>query len=154
MVRPKELFDNAVPSGNSAAAEVLQRIALIEGDAELERAGVSALRLVREGMIRAPSGFGHALCALDRYLAAPREVAVVGPPDNPATRKLAAQVWSSFRPNLVFASGEPGDSEAEGVPLLAGRGLVDGRPAAYVCERFACRRPVTDAEDLEAELTA
>jgi uncharacterized protein YyaL (SSP411 family) len=154
VVRPKELFDNAVPAGNSAAAEVLLRMALLEGDAELERAGVSALRLVREGMGRAPSGFGHALCALDLYLSAPREVAVVGPPEDPATRALAARVWTSFRPNLVLAAGAPDDASAADVPLLAGRPLLDGRPAAYVCERFACRRPVADAEDLEAELTA
>ncbi len=152
VVRPKELFDNAVPSGNSAAAEVLQRLALIEGDAELERAGVSALRLVREGLARAPSGFGHALCALDLYLSPPREVAIVGPAGDGGTRALAEQVWSSFRPNLVMAAGDPVESGAGQVPLLSGRALVDGKPAAYVCERFACRRPVTDPEELEAEL--
>jgi hypothetical protein len=151
VVRPKELFDNAVPSGNSAAAEALLRLGLLEGDAELERAGVSALRLAREGMHRAPTGFGHALCALDLYLSSPREVAIVGSADDQATRALAGRVWSSFRPNLVLAAGPP---DAPGIPLLEGRGLVDGRPAAYVCERFACRRPVTDAADLEAELTA
>jgi uncharacterized protein YyaL (SSP411 family) len=154
VVRPKELFDNAVPGGNSAAAEVLQRLALLEGDASLERAGLSALRLVREGMGRAPSGFGHALCALDLYLSTPREIAVVGPPDDPATRALADRVWSSFRPNLVLAAGAPDDPRAAEVPLLAGRSMLDGRPAAYVCERFACRRPVSDADDLDAELTA
>jgi uncharacterized protein len=152
VVRPKELFDNAVPSGNSAAAEALLRLGMLEGDAQLERAGVSALRVAREGMERAPTGFGHALCALDLYLSPPREVAIVGPPADPATAALAARVWSSYRPNLVVAGGSPEDAESSGIPLLAGRGLVDGRPAAYVCERFACRRPVTDPEDLAAEL--
>ncbi|HEY7281059.1 MAG TPA: thioredoxin domain-containing protein [Actinomycetota bacterium] len=151
VVRPKELVDNAVPSGNSAGAEALLRLGLLEGDAELERAGVSALRLAREGMQRAPTGFGHALCALDLYLSTPREVAIVGGADDPTTRALAGQVWSSFRPNLVMAGGPAGGA---GIPLLEGRGLVDGRPAAYVCERFACRRPVVDPADLEAELTA
>src|SRR5205085_7434853 len=87
VVRPKEIFDNAVPSGNSLAAEVLQRLALIHGDADLERAGVLALRLVREPMERVPSGFGQALTALDLYLSTPREVAIVGPPE--ASRALA-----------------------------------------------------------------
>ncbi|MFL5797987.1 MAG: thioredoxin domain-containing protein [Actinomycetota bacterium] len=152
VVRPKELDDNAVPGGNSAAAEVLLRLALIEGDAELERAGVSALRLVRDAMARAPSGFGHALCALDLYLSTAREVAVVGPADDPATRALAERVWATFRPNVVLAAGAPDDPGAAAIPLLAGRGLVDARPAAYVCERFACRRPVTDPAELDAEL--
>ena len=65
VIRPKELYDNAVPSGNSAAAEVLQRMSLFTGDPEEERLGVSAIRLVRDVLGRAPTGFGHALSALD-----------------------------------------------------------------------------------------
>jgi len=154
VVRPKELFDNAVPSGNSAAADVLQRLALLEGDADLERAGASALRLVRNALATAPSGFGHALCALDLYLSTPREVAIVGDSGSSATRALAGRVWAGFRPNLVMLAGSPDDPLAAGAPLLRGRPLVEGEPAAYVCERFACRRPVTSPTDLEAELTA
>ncbi len=154
VVRPKELYDNAVPSGNSAAADALQRLALLEGDAELERAGVSALRLVRNALARAPSGFGHALCSLDLYLSSPREVAIVGDPRSEATLALAGRVWGGFRPNMVMLAGSPEDPRASEIPLLRGRPLVGGEPAAYVCERFACRRPVTAPEDLEAELTA
>ena len=83
MVRPKELYDNAVPSGNSVAADVLQRLALLTGDQDLERVGVSALRLIRDVLGRAPTGFGHALQALDLYLGPSQEVAVVGRPGRP-----------------------------------------------------------------------
>jgi uncharacterized protein YyaL (SSP411 family) len=79
------------------------------------------------------------LCALDLWLAGSREIAVAGPVDSAVAR--AALV--PFRPRSVAAVGP-----AEGVPLLAGKGLVDGRPAVYVCERFACRAPVTDPADL------
>jgi uncharacterized protein YyaL (SSP411 family) len=151
VVRPKELFDNAVPAGNSAAALVLQRLSLLYGDAELERAGVSALRLVRGRVSRAPTGFGYALSALDFYLASTCEVAVVGDPAAADTRTLAAQVWNRYLPHVVLAGGKP-DSPA--VPLLEGRTMLDGRAAAYVCERFVCRRPVTDPEELAAQLTA
>jgi uncharacterized protein YyaL (SSP411 family) len=152
VIRPKELFDNAVPSANSAAAEALLRVALLYGDAQLERAGLSALRLVRDPVARAPSGFGHALCALDLYLGPAREIALVG--DVEGVRPLAEVVWSRFLPNTVLAAGDPGDPPAAKVPLLADRPLVDGRATAYVCERFVCKRPVTSPEKLAAELDA
>ena len=153
VVRPKELFDNAVPSGNSVAAEVLQRLALLGGGEDYERAAVSALRSVRDLMARAPSGFGYALGALDLYLSAAKEVAIVGAPEAEDTRRLAREVWSRYLPNSVVALSEPGDEEAARVvPLLAGRQAIDGRAAAYVCEHFACRTPVTDPAELAAQL--
>src|SRR5207248_11227948 len=136
VIRPKELFDNAVPSGNSAAADVFQRLALLYGDAEFEGIGVSALRLVRDVLERAPTGFGHALCALDLYLSRAPEIAIVGDPSQDETRILAAEVWRQFVPSHVMAAGAPGEPASEGIPLLAGRPLVDGRAAAYVCEHF------------------
>jgi uncharacterized protein len=152
VVRPKELFDNAVPSGNSAAADVLQRVALLYGDAELERTGVDAIRVVRDVLERSPSGFGQALCALDLYLSGAKEIALVGDPHRDDTRALAAEVWRRFLPAHVFASGTEGGPATEAVPLLAGRPQLDGRPAAYVCERFVCKRPVSEPDELATEL--
>ena len=150
VLRPKDLFDNAVPSGNSVAAEVLQRLALLTGEAEYEQAGASALRVVRELMERAPSGFGHALGALDLYLSAAKEIAIVGDPDDAATRALIDEVWRRYLPNAVLAVGNA--DGATSVALLEGRDPVDGKPAAYVCERFVCQRPVTEPEVLAAKL--
>jgi len=116
-------------------AFVLLRLARIWGDDELERQAVGVLRLVREAMARAPSAFGWALCALDLYLSRPRELAIVGPVDS----DVARAALRGFDQNAVVAIG-PSDE----VPLLAGKGLVDGRTAVYVCERFACQAPVTD----------
>jgi uncharacterized protein YyaL (SSP411 family) len=116
-------------------AHVLLRLARIYGDDELERSAVGVLRLVRPALERAPSAFGWALCALDLWLSPPRELAIVGPVDAPVARAALAP----WEPNTVVAVG-PG----EGVPLLEGKGLVDGEPAVYVCERFACQAPVTD----------
>jgi uncharacterized protein YyaL (SSP411 family) len=153
VVRPKELFDNAVPSGGSMGAEVLQRITLFTGDPEYERAGVSALRLVRDAMARAPTGFGHALSATELYLSRSREIALSGDPDDEATRALLSPVWSRYLPNAVVAAAHPDDAEAiKRVPVLEDRPLVDGRPAAYVCERFVCQRPVTEPDELAAQL--
>jgi uncharacterized protein YyaL (SSP411 family) len=156
VIRPKELYDNALPSGNSAAADVLQRLAHLTGEPDYERAGVSALRLVRDGMAGAPTGFGHALCALDLYLDRVREVAVVGDPGSDATRALVAEVTSRrFLPNHVLAVTGPDDERSrEEVALLLERPQIDGRPTAYVCERFTCKLPVTEPEELAAQLEA
>ena len=154
VVRPKELFDNAVPSGNSVAAEVLQRLALLTGEAAYEAAGVSALRGVRDLLPRAPSMFGTALGALDLYLSAAKEVAIVGDPADDRTRRLVEEVWRRYLPNVVLAATAPEDGDdAALVPLLEGRMPVDGRAAAYVCERFVCQRPVTEPDELAAQLT-
>ena len=123
-------------------AFVLLRLARIWGDDELERLAVGALRLVRDLLPRAPSAFGWALCALDLHLAPPREIAVVGPVDSPVARAAL----TPFAPDAVVAVGP-----ADGVPLLEGKNLVDGRPAVYVCERFACRAPVTVPGDLPGD---
>ncbi|HZA27822.1 MAG TPA: thioredoxin domain-containing protein, partial [Actinomycetota bacterium] len=153
VVRPKEVFDNAVPSGNSAASDVLQRLALLTGDAEYETAAISALRIVREPMATAPTGFGHALGALDLYLSPAKEVAIVGALEAGETRGLVREVWNRYLPNTVLAVGRPDDGDASRVvPLLADRRPLNGKPAAYVCERFVCQQPVTEPEALAAQL--
>ena len=155
VVRPKDLYDNAVPSGNSAAADVLLRLAHLTGEPEYERAGANALRLVRDAMAGAPSGFGHALCALDLYLGPVREIAIAGDPADEATRALVEEVTvRRFLPNHVLAVAEPGDEDAaSAVALLLDRPQFGGRPTAYVCERFTCRLPVSNPEALAAQLT-
>jgi hypothetical protein len=153
VVRPKELYDNATPSGNSAAAEVLLRLAGLTGDGRYDEAAEGALRLVRDVVGRAPTAFGHALSALDRYVGPGREVAIVGDPDRRETLGLIRAVTGTYRPNVSLAVTRPGDpAAAELVPLLRDRTLVDGDAAAYVCERFACRLPVTDPAALVAAL--
>ena len=154
VLRPKELYDNAVPSGNSVAAEVLQRVALLSGDPDRERVGVSAIRLLRDVLGRGPTAFGHALCALDLYLGPSREVAIVGDLGDERTRSLVNEVHRArFLPNAVVAVGGPRDEEAtEAVALLRDRPQMNGLPTAYVCERFTCRLPVTTPEDLAEQL--
>jgi uncharacterized protein YyaL (SSP411 family) len=139
VARRKDLDDNPTPSGNSMLAFVLIRLARIWGDDALERRAAGVLRLVRNAMPRAPSAFGWALCALDLYLSPPREIAIVGPPDS----AVALAALGRFDPNAVVAVGP-----SEDVPLLAGKDLVGGEPAVYLCESFACRAPVTDPAEL------
>jgi uncharacterized protein YyaL (SSP411 family) len=154
VVRPREVFDNAVPSGSSMAADVLQRLGRLLGDERLETAGAAALAPVRELLARAPTSFGHALGAADFAVGRVREVAIVGRPAADDTRALLAQVFRTYQPNRVVAAAAPGDAAAAAaVPLLADRPTVGGRAAAYVCEHFVCQRPVTDPAELAAQLS-
>ena len=135
VARKLELDDHPTPSGNSMLAYVLLRLARLWGDDELERRGDGVLRLARDTVVRAPTAFGWLLVALDQHLAPHRELAIVGPPGAPVARAALA----AAAPTDVVAFGPAGE-----VPLLAGRELREGRPAVYVCERFACALPETD----------
>jgi uncharacterized protein YyaL (SSP411 family) len=137
--RTKDLQDTPIPSGNSMLAWVLLRLARIWGDDELERRAVGVFRLAEPAVRRAPGAFAWTLCGLELWLSTPREIAILGDVGSPVARAALAP----FQPNAVVAVGP-----AAGVPLLEGKGLVEGQPAVYVCERFVCRRPVTEPEDL------
>jgi uncharacterized protein len=147
VARRKELDDHPTPSGNSMMAFDLLRLARIYGDAELERYAVGVFRIARPLVERAPGAVGHLLCALDLHFSPPREVAVVG------DGELRRAAFEGFHPNTVYAFAAGADDPAlERVPLLHGKAPVDGRAAAYVCESFACRAPVTSVDELRAEL--
>jgi len=143
VARRKDLEDNPIPAGNSSAAYGLLRLAALSGEHEYERRAEGVLRLLHEIAPRHPQAFAHLLQALDFRLAQTKEVALAGTD----TAELERVVRSKFRPHIVLAGGEP-----DGVPLMEGREPVDGRAAAYVCEQFSCRQPVTKADELEALL--
>jgi len=143
VARRKDPEDHPIPSGNASAAYGLLRLAALTGEHAYESRAVGVLRLLHPLAPRHPQAFAHLLQALDFHLTPTREVALAGSDTGP----LEAVVRSEFRPHVVVAGGEP-----DGVPLLEGRGEVDGRPAAYVCERFACQRPVTEPEELASQL--
>jgi uncharacterized protein len=143
VARRKDLEDHPIPSGNASAAYGLLRLAALTGEHEYEARAVSTLRLLHEIAPKHPQAFGHLLQALDFHLSPVKEVALVG--DD--LRPLERVVRGAFRPHLVLAATSA--DGADGVPLLEGRSPVNGRPAAYVCERFACKAPVTEPAELE-----
>ena len=143
IARRKDLEDAPIPSGGSAAAFGLLRLARFTGEARYEDAAVSLIRLLHKVVPEHPLAFGHLLRAIDFQLAPVREVALAGAD----VSALARVVRGAFLPHVVLAGGE-----ADGIPLLAGRTPVQGKPAAYVCEHFTCKLPVTSAEELAASL--
>ncbi|HEY0079531.1 MAG TPA: thioredoxin domain-containing protein [Pyrinomonadaceae bacterium] len=155
IVRTKDFFDNATPSGNSVAADLLLRLSALTEDERYERHAVSILRLVRDQMARYPSAFGVSLGALDFYLSTPKEIVIVGSPEAEDTRSLAREVWKRYIPNKVVAQTAEGDERAARLStLLQNRSTIGGRPTAYVCENRTCQQPVTTPHELAAQLDA
>ncbi|HEU4393808.1 MAG TPA: thioredoxin domain-containing protein [Solirubrobacterales bacterium] len=145
IARRKEIGDHPIPSGNSAAAMGMLRLAALSGEREYERQAEGVFALFAKAATQHPKSFAHLLRALDFHLSPVREVALVG--DD--LGELAATVRSAFRPRLVLAGGPEGSEQP---PLLRQRPQVDDRPTAYVCEDFACQAPVTAPKDLAALL--
>ncbi len=152
IARPKSVFDNAIPAGNSVAVEVLQRLAVLYDDAGYAEKATRVLDGLWETMAQYPTGFGRILCALDFHLATPQEVALAGSRDAADTAALLDVLRGRFRPNTVIALREP-DAPDEAQPtLLHGREQMAGQATAYVCERYTCKLPVTTPEALAEQL--
>lgn len=152
VTRPRDVGDNATPSGHSVAAEALLRLAALSGR-ELYRERAEAVIAGQAAMLaRFPAGFGRMLCAADLAAAPIQEIAVVGEP-GADTRALLSTVLRPYRPHIVLARMAPGDAEAAALtPLLESRDAIDGRATAYVCERFVCKAPVQTPEALAEQL--
>jgi uncharacterized protein len=153
--RTKDFYDNATPSGNSVAAHVLLRLNLFTGEARYRELADAIFALMKNMLDRAPSGFGHLLCALDLALAKPYEIAVVGATDDKTTAELLDTVFQHYLPNKVVAFAAPDNVAAfAAIPLLAERTTLNGAAQAYVCRHFTCAAPVSQAAELHAQLSA
>ena len=148
--RPKDVQDNATPSGNGMAAHVLLRLGLFTGEGRYWDTAERMVAGLYEPMARYATAFAHWLGAAAFILGEPQELAIVGDPAAAGARALLDVVQRAYRPNLVVAAGE--GAAAEVVPLLANRERLDGQAAAYVCRRFVCRRPVSDPVALAEQL--
>ena len=153
IVRSKDFFDNATPSGNSVAVEVLLRIGLLTDNSDYQRRAVTVFRLLASTIQRYPSGFGRLLCALDFHLGTPQEIALIGEAGAAETRLLLDEIWTPYLPNKVIALRSPGDTAAaEIIPLLRDRPQLRDTATAYVCEDHTCKTPATGAAELASQL--
>ena len=154
LLRPRDIQDNAIPSGSSMAADVLLRLATITGDKDLERRAVTALRSAARLMAQAPAGAGHWLCALDFYLGDVKEIVIIGGSDRSGMDALAREVFNRYLPNHALVGKSDADRGLDGVALLEDRTQVRGQPTAYVCRNYVCDLPVNDPEALARQLAA
>ena len=158
VVRPRDVFDNAQPCGGSVASGALLKLAVFTGNSDYNAKASVPLRSLHQAMSQSPGGTGHWLNALDFYVSPPKEIAVIGPRNDPATQALLDTVFSRFLPNKVVMGTETPRSagEIEGTPdfpLLQDRIMVGGLPSAYVCENYTCQLPVTDPDALAEQLS-
>jgi uncharacterized protein YyaL (SSP411 family) len=152
IARPRNLQDNATPSGNSMMARVLILLAAYTGDARYETAARAILRPLSAALRQIPGAFGEALSAADLLIRGIQEIAFVGDPTLEATRALQIVLERGYRPNVIRALSPVDCGDQAIPPLLDYRAHVKGAPAAYVCEHFVCQRPVTEPAALEALL--
>jgi uncharacterized protein len=154
ILRPRDIYDNATPSGNSAAALGLTRLARLTGEPSYERIAGRVTRGMAGVASRVGQAFGHLLGAVAHQLAPPTEVAIVGEPAAGDTRELVDVLRRRFLPHVTVAVGDPSAVAGLGevVPLLAHRERIDGRATAFVCQHYACRMPVTEPAELRREL--
>jgi uncharacterized protein YyaL (SSP411 family) len=152
VTRPKDIQDNATPSGNGMAVTVLLKLAALTGDTRFGELAERSLGAVQPAVAQYPTAFGQWLSALAFALSQPREVALVGDPvGDPAMQALLDIIHTTHRPFQVVALKRPGAASA--VPLLAERVQVQGKATAAVCRNFTCRLPVTDPELFKTQLT-
>ena len=149
----RDVYDNATPAGSSVAVFNLLKLAILTGTMEYRSIAETNLESMRLPLTRYPGGFGYLLGAADFYLGPVKEIAVVGDPESGETRRLLEVVHGRFLPNKVVAILDPNATDGAGdLPLLEGKTLVKGRPAAYVCENYTCKAPVTEPSQLELAL--
>ena len=143
ITRPKDFFDNATPSGNSVAADVLLRLAAVTGRNDYREKAEQIIHTAARLLRQYASGFGRMLAAVDFYAGPSKEIAIVGAPDAflPLLRR-------GYFPRAVIAAGDAADR----IALLRDRPMIDGKPTVYVCENFTCKQPVVDLAALEEQL--
>jgi uncharacterized protein YyaL (SSP411 family) len=152
LLRPKDIQDNATPSGNALASEALLKMAAFsENEAWLQLAEESLGQVV--GFVSEyPTAFGRWLSAADFYLNKTRQIAIIGDPQDPDTAEFLKEINQTFRPNTVVAASNL--PIPEGSPaLLSDRPMLDGKTTVYVCEGFVCKMPVNSLEELKELLT-
>jgi uncharacterized protein YyaL (SSP411 family) len=149
ITRPRDISDNAMPSGTSLAVELLLHLGDLNADTSMRDRAISVLESMATAITKYPSAFGHLLGAADMAVYGAIEVALVGDPAVDGFQVLEREVAAQYVPSLVFAGGDPARNT---IALLAERAEKDGKPTAYVCHSYVCDQPVTDPSALAAQL--
>ena len=180
IIRPRDVTDNALPSGHSMITGVLARIAIITGDGELRTMAADSLRAVRDIMIQFPTGAGHWLSVLDFYLSDQKEVVIITPtaaipasstvipvppiviPASPTVipakagthtpTEMLRRLASTYNTSAIVLSAPEDSADASAWPVFQGRSVIDDKPTAYVCRNYACQLPTTNADTMMSQV--
>ncbi|MQF64949.1 thioredoxin domain-containing protein [SAR202 cluster bacterium AC-409-J13_OGT_754m] len=153
IIRPREFFDNATPSGSSIAVEVLVKLSRLTSQKRYLSIAETALSSMHQIMARYPNGMGRWLSSLDLYQNPSKDIVVIGQPTDPATKALLKVIHNSYIPNKILAGFNDAIQDSiDDIPLLNYRTKLRGKPTAYVCENNVCKLPVTDSEALYQQI--
>src|SRR6185503_3040605 len=152
ITRPREVTDNATPSGTSLAVALLVRLAELFRDVDARRRATYVAETLQPMIARFPAAFGHLLGSIDLLVHGAAELAIVGDPASAAVHDLRATAFTRFVPGLVVAGAMPNASL--GVALLEDRPMIDGRATAYLCRGYTCEQPITAPQELARQLDA
>jgi len=148
LIRPKDLQDNATPSGNALACEALLKLAAFTDKGQYRDAAEKALRSITDMALRYPTGFARWLSAADFALDNGKQIAVVLDAMTKDAQEMIQFIQSEYRPNtIIAASTYPPPKSAPA--LLMDRPLKENKPTVYVCEYFVCKQPVNSIEELK-----
>jgi uncharacterized protein YyaL (SSP411 family) len=154
IMRPKEIYDGAIPSGNSVAALNLLRLARLTGDNTLEEKAGTLLRVFSKSIKTYPRAYPFSLIALMYSLTQSQEVVIVSEKDDDGAKELLKLINQEFRPftSTVYFQPDNVGSLKESIPFINEYSAVNGKTTAYVCRNRSCQAPVTDAEALKSLL--
>ena len=147
IMRAREGADGATPSGNAVAVSALARLSFHYDRQDLREAAIGGIRAYGRQIARYPRAFAKTLASVDLLGEGPIELAFVGAPNDPGLEALQLAVREVFLPNRVIASSD-GTGTTSNHPLLAGKGLLEGKAALYICRNFSCQRPLTDPREV------
>ena len=154
IIRPRDVTDNALPSGHSMMTGVLARLAIITGDGDIRTMASDSLRGVRDIMIQFPTGAGHWLSVLDFYLSDQKEAVIVTAPGSDSPGEMLQRLASVHLTNAIIVSAPEDAATASAWPVFQGRSVIDGKPTAYVCRNYACQLPTTDPDTMMSQVLA
>jgi len=153
LFRPRSVFDEAIPSGSSAATIVLLKLAIITSRKEFQQVAIKSLQSVAGLLPKYPLGLSNWLCALDFYLSQPKEIVVAGNAENAATLELLHAVCTAWLPNKIVVGYDPVEKSSwSALKMFEGKEMIDGKATVYVCEGYTCKQPATDVVSLKARL--
>ncbi len=153
IIRPRDVTDNALPSGHSMITGVLNRLSIITGDADLGAIAADSLRSVRDIMLQFPTGAGHWLSVLDFYLSEHKEAVIVTDPDGDGPGEMLRRLASTYHSSAIVVSA-PAQIATDAAlwPVFRDRSVIDGKPTAYVCRNYACQLPTTNPDSMMSQV--
>ena len=152
LIRPREITDNAIPSGSSMAVDVMLRLAEITGDSQFRTRASQAFHSVIEFMGRFPTGSGHWLAALDFYLSEVDEIALIGNKQQESTKIFAKELHSRYNPHRILVGMDAEGESFSDLPLMKDKKMIDGLPTVYICRNYVCQLPTNDLEKFKKML--